>query len=260
MQHASALALYARQWAPSQAEDVVQEALTALMLEKRCPDDPLPWMYRAVRNRAIDYARADSSRRRRETSIAESRGNWFETAFDAVLDAEDAERALRRLDADLREIVVMRIWGQLGFTQIAGIVGVSVSTVHGRYGSALKQMRNMLELEQKLAQSIRPKIATIDPFAAAYGAGRSSARREIRTWRIAAVAMFAIGVTGWLIPGQSPSPRPSAVTSVVTTNEPLPPSSSSLFILQRTVMEKGFDGLPEVQVPTASPTRASDRL
>jgi RNA polymerase sigma factor (sigma-70 family) len=143
--HAAALALYARQWAAASAEDVVQEALTALLTEKRRPDDPIAWMYRAVRNRAIDYARADSSRRRREANLARERGEWFEPKVDAVLDAQVAEAALQQLDADHREIVIMRIWGQLGFAQIAQIAGVSVSTVHGRYEAALQKIRNILE-------------------------------------------------------------------------------------------------------------------
>ena len=144
---AAALALYARQWlgdgATSAAEDVVQEALTALLMQKQAPPDPVAWMYLAVRNAAIDHARSASRRRRREQTVAKS--EWFDASPDSAIDAESAEQALRHLPAELREVVVLRIWGELGLAQIAQVTQTSVSTVHKRYNAAIEQMRNLLE-------------------------------------------------------------------------------------------------------------------
>ncbi|MGA2585121.1 MAG: sigma-70 family RNA polymerase sigma factor [Tepidisphaeraceae bacterium] len=143
---AGALALYARQWVDAAtADDVVQEMVIALLSQRAMPNDPVAWMYRTVRNGAIDQARSISSRRRREQKVAQTRQEWFETRADAKLDAKIAEAALRKLPAALREIVVLRIWGQLGFAQIAQVTGYSLSTVHGRYENALRQMREELE-------------------------------------------------------------------------------------------------------------------
>jgi RNA polymerase sigma-70 factor (ECF subfamily) len=150
---ARTFALYARQWVDAAtAEDVVQEMVIALLKQRTMPNDPVAWMYRTVRNGAIDQARSISSRRRREQTVARSRHEWFETRADAKLDAQIAEEALRRLPAELREIVVLRIWGQLGFAQIAEVTGFSLSTVHERYGNALRQMRN--ELEKSPAETL----------------------------------------------------------------------------------------------------------
>src|SRR3954470_21740637 len=68
--HAAALVLYARQWCAA-AEDVVQEALLKLA-GKKPPDqeDWTPWLYRVVRNAAIDAARAESRRQRHEGEAA----------------------------------------------------------------------------------------------------------------------------------------------------------------------------------------------
>jgi RNA polymerase sigma-70 factor (ECF subfamily) len=52
---------------------------------------------------------------------------------------------MRQLSPDLREVVVLRIWGEMGFAQIAEIMQLAVSTVHERYSSALAQMRSRLE-------------------------------------------------------------------------------------------------------------------
>jgi RNA polymerase sigma-70 factor (ECF subfamily) len=145
-ERAAGLALFARQWLDAaNAEDVVQEALVALLSESRPPANPLAWLYRAVRNGAIDAARANSRRRKREQTVAQVRREWFDAGADALLDAEVAQQALKRLEPDFREIVVMRIWGELGFAEIAGVMGVSVSTVHSRYVAAIKQLRAVLE-------------------------------------------------------------------------------------------------------------------
>jgi RNA polymerase sigma factor (sigma-70 family) len=145
-ERAAGLALFARQWLDAQnAEDVVQEALVALLSERRPPANPLAWLYRTVRNGAIDAARANSRRRRREQVAAQVRREWFESGTDALLDAEVAQQALERLEPDFREVVVMRIWGELGFAEIAGVMGLSVSTVHNRYVAAIKRLRAVLE-------------------------------------------------------------------------------------------------------------------
>jgi RNA polymerase sigma factor (sigma-70 family) len=143
---AAALALYARQWLDAaSAEDVVQEALAALLGERRPPDDPVAWMFRAVHNAAIDQARSASRRRRREQAAAETRREWFEPRHDTAIDARTAESALRLLSEPDRQIVVLRIWGGLGWAQIAPLVGLGLSTAHARYTAALERMRLTLE-------------------------------------------------------------------------------------------------------------------
>src|SRR6476469_8790661 len=83
---AGALALYARQWLdPSSAEDAVQEALADLLSQRRAPEDPVAWMFRAVRNAAIDHSRVASRRRAREQAVARERREWFEMRPDALI-------------------------------------------------------------------------------------------------------------------------------------------------------------------------------
>jgi RNA polymerase sigma factor (sigma-70 family) len=143
---APALALYARQWLDAvSAQDVVQEALASLLMQRRPPEDPLAWMFRAVRNAAIDQARAASRRRRREQQVARARREWFEPRPDSMLDAQTAQEALSKLPAESREIVVLRIWGDLGLAEIGRIMRLSTTTVHERYVEALDQLHLALE-------------------------------------------------------------------------------------------------------------------
>src|SRR5580704_6415506 len=91
LQRQPAMALYARQWLDAaSAEDAVQEALTALLMQRHTPDDPTAWMFRAVRNAAIDSARSASRRKQREQTVATARCEWFEAQPDSAIDAEAA--------------------------------------------------------------------------------------------------------------------------------------------------------------------------
>ncbi len=55
-EHGAALALYASQWTDS-ADDCVQEALVELARQRQAPDHIVAWLYRVVKNRALNAAR-----------------------------------------------------------------------------------------------------------------------------------------------------------------------------------------------------------
>ena len=56
-QHGGALALYAAQWTES-ADDCVQEALVELAKQAEMPENTVGWLYRVVKNKALNAARA----------------------------------------------------------------------------------------------------------------------------------------------------------------------------------------------------------
>src|SRR5665213_895782 len=70
-----ALLLYARQWCHA-PEDVVQDAFLKLVALHPPPRDVVAWLYRVVRNAAIDAGKADQRRQRRETATARP-ARWF---------------------------------------------------------------------------------------------------------------------------------------------------------------------------------------
>ena len=141
--HAAALELYAAQWARAPA-DVVQEAFLKLARQSTSPDRPVAWMYRVVRNAAISAARSESRRARIEQAAPGTDRHWFEPAAGDRLDAQEATKALRSLSDEEREVVIARIWGELTFEEIADIAGMSSSTAHRRYESALASLRERL--------------------------------------------------------------------------------------------------------------------
>jgi RNA polymerase sigma factor (sigma-70 family) len=142
--HGPALALFARQWCGS-AEDVVQTAFLKLARLRAPPDKPVPWLYAVVRNAARDAARSARRRSKYEARIAEGAEAWFLPAEDpAGLDAELAAKALSGLPDELREIIVMHLWGGLTFEQIAGVQTSSASTVFRRYTTGLDRLRELM--------------------------------------------------------------------------------------------------------------------
>ena len=75
----------------------MQEAFLLLVRQGVAPDNPVGWMYRVVRNRAINAARTRGRRRRREAATAARGEPWFERADGDRLDAAAATDALKHL-------------------------------------------------------------------------------------------------------------------------------------------------------------------
>ncbi len=141
-EHGRSLVLYARQWCDC-PEDVVQDALVELVSRRERPERVAAWLFRVVRNGAISAGRSIRRRRHREQQSATSEA-WFENAA-AALDAEAASAALASLSAELREVVVARIWGELTFVEIGELTGTSSSTSQRRYEAGLRVLQAKLE-------------------------------------------------------------------------------------------------------------------
>ena len=144
--YAGRLVLYARQWLEAQwAEDVVQDVFIRLMAQSREPDNPRSWLFASVRNAAISAFRSESSRRNRERKVAGEGNEWFESHPADLLDAAAAESALTKLAAREREVIVLRIWGELTLAEIGEIVAMPLSSVHDCYRSGIASLRKTLE-------------------------------------------------------------------------------------------------------------------
>ena len=143
--HGTELMLYARQWSPDQqAEDIVQDAFIKLLKQRRCPDNVRAWLFRVVRNASISMVRRLQRRRAGQKSL-HWKTLWFESRCDDLIDAQLAQDILQTLPAHLREIVLLRIWGQMSLREIAEIVNKSIPWIHNNYKTALEMIRKKLE-------------------------------------------------------------------------------------------------------------------
>jgi RNA polymerase sigma-70 factor (ECF subfamily) len=136
------LVLFARQWC-SVPEDVVQTAFCKLAAQSTPPDDPPAWLYRVVRNGAIDSSKAERRRLRREAATARPI-RWFDEGIIEGLDAANAVAALVSLSTEQREVIVARLWGGLTLKEVAAVVGCSVSSAQRRFEAGVAALRERL--------------------------------------------------------------------------------------------------------------------
>lgn len=147
--HGPRLLLCARQWTRSlaDAEDVVQEAFVRYWRHQReLPGDPKALLVTSIRRAAVDLARRDSRRAMREERYGRvEEAPVFEPAPGENADRRDEiEAALRRLPPEQREVLVLRIWHELTFEQIADSLGIPLNTAASRYRYALTALRKEL--------------------------------------------------------------------------------------------------------------------
>ena len=146
--HAPALRLYARTWCRS-PDDALQEAMIELARQPKTPTEPVAWLYRAVKFRAINLHRGEQRRHERERAAADQREPYFLHDPANDFEADSVEAALKKLPDQSREIVVARIWGGLSFEQIADLTNLSSSSAHRHYRASLEELKQYLEPAQR---------------------------------------------------------------------------------------------------------------
>jgi RNA polymerase sigma-70 factor (ECF subfamily) len=149
-EHGRGLEVYAAQWSRN-PEDCVQESFVKLAALSPPPENCVAWLFKVTRNHAITSLRSQVRRSKHE-SFASWLGNFGSQSTDPaslVPDAEEQERLLKTLelleDCD-REILVMRIWSGLTWSQIAELTETSSSSAHRNYIAAIEKIKKLLEM------------------------------------------------------------------------------------------------------------------
>lgn len=151
-QLAPKLLLYARQWVQSRAdaEDIVQNAFVRFWRHQPCAaPEHYPLLYAAVRTNALDWLRANERRIRRENDERAPLMRGDDPIFDESIEqrelAETIQQALGQLPERQREVLVLRIWGDLTFAEIATVLDESINTIASRHRYALEALRRNLQ-------------------------------------------------------------------------------------------------------------------
>lgn len=148
--HGAVLLLFARQWISnrSDAEDVVQEAFVRFWRRRDEVTEPLGYLYASVKHCALDRQRQCRRQSQREEAVARTeQESLFQSPAELAERDTAVEEALRQLPEFQREVLVLKIWGDLTFPQIADALQISVNTAASRYRYALDKLRETLMRE-----------------------------------------------------------------------------------------------------------------
>lgn len=136
------------------AEDAVSAAMLKIASHPHLlvgADRPWHYLLRMVRNEALVILRT----RGRWSSIGGMAERLIGRSTD-VVERDDERRfiwdALAALPAAQREVVVLKIWEQLTFAEIAEVIQITPSTAASRYRYAL----------EKLSSRLRPQASVTD--------------------------------------------------------------------------------------------------
>ncbi len=155
--HGSRLLLFARQQTRTSedAEDVLQEAMLRLwksgMIDMTGDGSNEPCLAAAftqIRRSAIDQARKNLRRANRETRAMELDGAtdvvWFKDSLEQDERSQQIEQAIQTLPDYYKEVIILKIWGELTFDQIAETLDIPMNTAASRYRYALERLRRTL--------------------------------------------------------------------------------------------------------------------
>jgi RNA polymerase sigma-70 factor (ECF subfamily) len=142
-QHGPALVAYACSFVAdlAVAEDAVHHVFLKLLRgDTRVPDVPLAYLYRAVRNAALNLRRNGQ----RDVPL-ETQGTWFDHRGGNSEAALALRTALSEIPEEQRAVVIMRIWSGMTLEEISAATGTPLNTVASRYRYALGKLRERLQ-------------------------------------------------------------------------------------------------------------------
>lgn len=141
------------------AEDIVQNTFLKLIRSWKDSLAPSPalssWLYRVARNEMIDFVRKEKRQRLLHAEHGEEIIGGQDAPNDpreltgAVSDqALGAAEALQRLTERERELVVLKVYEEKSYKEIAEITGLSVSNVGFILHAAMKKLATMLSKKE----------------------------------------------------------------------------------------------------------------
>ena len=125
------------------AEDVLHQVFERLLRGDIHIENPAaPYLYRAVRNASLNYLRSRS----RDAELDDS---WLEAPAGMNEEAVVLQSALHTLPDDQREVIVLRVWGQMSFDEVADTLGIPAKTAASRYRYGLEKLRTQFNPASK---------------------------------------------------------------------------------------------------------------
>ena len=101
-------------------------------------------VFATIHRRAIDLARRQDRRANREIAAL---GLFQEAWFDSSVEDRELQQliqgAMSRMSEDFREVVTLKVWGGLTFSEIAVALGIPANTASSRYRYGIAELRRL---------------------------------------------------------------------------------------------------------------------
>ncbi len=125
------------------AEDAIHQAFQQLLRRDELPADLRPYVFRCVRNAALDGLRRAKVR---ADSIFDEERTIDQVAPDtpAPFLARELDEKLQSLSLDERETIVLKIYDDFTFQEIAALRNVPLPTVASWYRRGLEKLKTLM--------------------------------------------------------------------------------------------------------------------
>ena len=132
------------------AEDLVHDSYIKAN-EKRLVfpslDDAKFWLIRVVKNASLNYAKRKTRERKAYQKALYEDTRKQESGESDVLQEEARERmtaALKKLSQNLREVLILREYGDLNYKEIGKVLGITEGNVKVRVFRAREQLQKLI--------------------------------------------------------------------------------------------------------------------
>lgn len=146
-QHGSALLLFAAAIAGDRgrAHDAVQQVFLKLIEDGnlRQAVDKKAYLFACVRNAVLNEIKVQQ-----RNTVFDPDSAWFKPPDRDYAAELNLRRALCTLPDDQRQVIVLHVWGELTFSQIAGLLDISSNTAASRYRYALVKLRESMDAKE----------------------------------------------------------------------------------------------------------------
>ena len=140
----------------SEAEDAVQEAFLSLAAHINKIKDPASrsaagYVMTTLKNKVTDVKRKKKRDADLFNTAASENAEFDDSVFDRIVKTERTEKlnnAVKRLQSRERHIILLRLYEDMSFEDIAKLTGISEGNVKNIYYRSLVKLRTMLEDEE----------------------------------------------------------------------------------------------------------------
>jgi RNA polymerase sigma-70 factor, ECF subfamily len=144
-QHARGLLAYACSFVTSfaTAEDVLHQVFERLLRgDLAISGAPVSYLYRAVRNASLNKIRDRSP----EVDFDEG---WLNSPPGLESTALELQSALRELPDQQREVIILHVWAQMSFEEVAAALEIPPNTAASRYRYGLSKLREQFQVTER---------------------------------------------------------------------------------------------------------------